>query len=358
VAGVDVTNLQTLVNSQLNPSPVASTAPTPRKPVDTTEHVVPSHEKIRWSAAAPVFMPRSTSAPKRRPFIEPSSSATSESHSIASSPPSPEPAPAAKYDPVAYYESAARMANDWYEEEEPEYFDNDRQDRTISIQGVSQFVTLADLAGVIRGGIVLNMYIRARDRTALISFADPLAAEKFIMHARRSDIYIKGKRLEVSWAHGQAYLPGYIARQMQNNGATRNIVVRFAPKGMTEKTIRDDLEHIHRLEVVNIVTIENHIFISLNGIQWAITARHCMQSRLKYKGTRIEFFEDECDQVLPVIERRIFKKQQENVKRPATISMANRFALLFKDDSGSDGVHVEQPVKRSVSDHHNVKVTA
>lgn len=156
------------------------------------------------------------------------------------------------------------------------------------------------------------------------------------MHSRRNDIYLKAKRLEVTWADRQVGLPGHIQRQVYNQGASRNIVVRFAKHEMTEETIREDLEHIHNLEVVSVVTANSHIFISLNGIQFAITARHCMQSRLKYKGTRIEFFEDECDQVLPPIERKIYKKPREN-KRPATVSMANRFALLFEDDDVSPG---------------------
>lgn len=346
IAGVDLEHLQTLVDSQLDPSLVTSAGPSPVKPVKNGEQATTSPVKPRWSAAAPVFVSKSASGLKQQPLSEPSSSITTPDPSIASSPPSPEPAPVDQDDPVADYESAVKVADEWYEDGTPEYFDHDRQDRTVKIRGLSRFTTLADLAGVIRGGIILSMHIRPRDGAALVSFVEPMAAEKFVMHCRRNEIYLKGKRLEVTWAENSQFLPGYIARQVERYGARRNIVIRFASKGMTEKTIREDLEHIHRLEVVNILTTNNHIFISLNGIQWAITARHCMQSRLKYKGTRIEFFEDECDQVLPAVERRIFKKREEKTKRPATVSMANRFALLFDNENVStNGRHSSDEAK-------------
>jgi hypothetical protein len=385
IAGVSVEHLWTLINSQLHPSPYTSAGPSPVKPAnhlkigngsatvaekprwkvnehDTsspdkprpkpTSKVTIPHEKSRWSATAPVFVPKSSSVPNRRPFIEPNDSSDSSTSSIASSPPSP--APVVEPGFGGKDESAPKRVDDWYEyddDDNAEYFKTDRQDRTVKIHSLSQFTTLADIAGIVRGGIILNMHIRARDRIALVSFVEPMAAEKFIMHCRRNEVYLKGKRLEVTWADSSQYLPGYIARQVHGRGARRNIVIRFAKKGMTEKTVREDLEHIHRLEVVSVVTTANHIFISLNGIQWAITARHCMRSQLKYQGTRIEFFEDECDQVLPAVERKIVKRVQENTKRPATVSMANRFALLFDSDDGStDGGHSKQAVKRSVSD--------
>lgn len=341
IAGVDSESLETLIKSQLDPDAVSSSDTSPVKPVRPSHGIVASPEKQRWTAEAPIFVPKSVSPPKRQ--VNGTDYA------------SPLTAPSFNYDkvdPIADHETNTKFANDWYEEEEEEHhvYNTNRQDRTLIIRGLSPFTTLADLAKVIRGGIILNMYIRAKDRTAVVSFVDAVAAEKFIMHSRRSDIYLKGKRLEVTWAEKQSDLTAFIQRQVYRQGATRNIVIRFAKKDMTEEAIREDLEHIHRLEVVDIVTANNHLFISLNGIQWAITARHCMLSRLKYKGTRIEFFEDECDQVLPPIEKKIYKKRQENHKRPATVSMANRFAMLFEDDGVSTDEHeMGKPVNRSVS---------
>lgn len=74
-------------------------------------------------------------------------------------------------------------------------YENNHKDRSIVLRGLSAFTTLADIANVIRGGHVLNMFLRSRDRTAHVSFVDAIAAEKFIIHSKRSDLYIKGKRV-------------------------------------------------------------------------------------------------------------------------------------------------------------------
>lgn len=339
VAGVSSEHLETLVVSQLHESPSDSEAPSPVKPVNGIDKVVDFPEKARWAADAPVFVPKPPSS------LQYSHKLKSGEYAATTAPPTPESLDIHKLAAsTVRHQSPANMANDWYEDE-PEYFEGDCQDRTLMIRGLSPFTTLADLAQNILGGIILNMYIRARDRTAFVSFVEPLAAEKFIMHTHRNDIYLKGKRLEVTWAEKQHHLPGYIQRQVYHNGATRNIVIRFAKQDMTEDTIRDDLEHIYRLEVVDIVKANNHYFISTNGIQWAITARHCMQSRLKYKDTRIEFFEDECDQILPLSEKKVLKQCQETSKRPAAVSMANRFALLLDHEDTPPNEHV----KRSIS---------
>lgn len=80
--------------------------------------------------------------------------------------------------------------------EDEELYDNENhEDRSIVLRGLSPFTTLADIAKVVRGGLVLNVFLRPRDRTAHVSFVDPIAAEKFIIHSKRSDIYIKGKRV-------------------------------------------------------------------------------------------------------------------------------------------------------------------
>jgi len=110
---------------------------------------------------------------------------------------------------------------------------------------------------------------------------------------------------------------------------------------MTYDSIRDDLEHIHRLEVVNLTTVEGHIFVSLNDVNLAVIARSCMTSRLKYKGSRIEFARDECTDPLPPITRKPAPKpvpQATQTKRDTSIS--NRFNLLSLDglqEGESDG---------------------
>lgn len=345
-------HIDTLTQSQLPKDD--STTQTPLTPV-SIEKKPPSPTKTPWSAQAAVFIPKGRSPPPKK-----SSFCLKPRHQSPLTPPSlTEDNQPQEED----YESPAQELGDWYEDDLPDDYQHNYDDRAVVLHGLSPFVTLADIANFVRGGIVLNMFIRSKARTAHVAFVDPMAAEKFIMHCKRNDLYLKGKRvsyapyrimivltcqIDVTWDEKQPSFPGYLQRQVYTRGATRNIVIRFAKKDMTPDSIREDLEHIHRLEVVDIVSTDNHIFISTSGIQWAVSARYCMQSRLKYKGTRIEFFEDECDQVLPAAEKKVFrKKDTTSNKRPATVSMANRFALLFK----SENEYPEQKVaKRSISD--------
>jgi hypothetical protein len=77
---------------------------------------------------------------------------------------------------------------------------------------------------------------------------------------------------------------------------------------MTVESIKEDLGHIHRLEVVSIAFGDaSHAFISLNSVSHSLVARSCMSSRLKYRSTRIEFYPDECGQSLPPIVKKTWK---------------------------------------------------
>ncbi len=56
-----------------------------------------------------------------------------------------------------------------------------------------------------------------------------------------------------------------------------------------------------------------------------------MSSRLKYKGSRIEFYPDECNQPLPPVVKKHYVRPAP--KKAATVSRMNRFALLLEDGS-------------------------
>jgi hypothetical protein len=131
----------------------------------------------------------------------------------------------------------------------------------------------------------------------------------------------------VEWDERQSYLPGYLARQIDINGASRNLVIRFAQPEMTADAIREDLEHIHHLRVVNIRFEQEHVFIGTNSILQAITARTCMMSRLKYKTTKIEFYPDECGQFLAPPAPRSYDQKSLPAKSVG-IRYTNRFNLL------------------------------
>ena len=157
-------------------------------------------------------------------------------------------------------------------------------------------------------------------------------------------------------------LSGYLARRIAQENASRNLVLRFVKPHMTAESIREDLEHIYHLEVVNMNFSGGHCFISLNSVSLACTAKSCMQSRQKYKGVRIEFYPDECGQPLPDVPPRTRNKasKPDLPSKGATMPSrrrrgpnVNRFEALAGFDSeglddGGDGVPLGD-VRRSIS---------
>ena len=334
--GVAPDAIETLISSVLYP---------PTALDDDTNSAEDSPEKARWSADAAVFVPKKDFFSKSNTngaVIKPWRDTTN-------IPPTP---------PSNSQEQSGTEKDDeetgYYEEEEEQQYENNHDDRSLVLRGLSPFTTLVDIENVLRGGIVLNMFIRSRDRerSAHVAFVEPLVAEKFIMHCKRNDLYIKGRRIKVYWDEKQHYMPGHIARRVYNNNATRNLVIRFPNSDTTLESICDDLEHIHNLEVVSCEMKNGHAFFSTNGIGHAVTARTCMQSRLKYKSTRIEFYPDECDQPLPEIVRKPYKRDMSpNKTKYNTISHVNRFALLVdgeEDDFAFEEAH-QAAARRNVS---------
>ena len=69
------------------------------------------------------------------------------------------------------------------------------QQRTIFAHGLASGTTHADIASFIRGGQVLDIYLRSKDQSANISFVEGEAAQNFMNYVRRNDIYCRGKRV-------------------------------------------------------------------------------------------------------------------------------------------------------------------
>jgi hypothetical protein len=115
------------------------------------------------------------------------------------------------------------------------------------------------------------------------------------------------------------------------NGASRNLVVRGAAGKFTEDQIRDHLDHIHNLAVVDINFKNGDAYISTNSIHNALFARTCMMSRTVYKGLRIDWYPDECAASLPRPNLKPRTSAQSATMKPAPI--VNRYTLL---DAGSD----------------------
>lgn len=85
-------------------------------------------------------------------------------------------------------------------------------------------------------------------------------------------------KIEIRWSDRQFILAGHVANQV-GSGATRNLVIRNRNPNLTEDVIRDDLEHIHNLVVINVTFKRSDAYISTNSVHNAMFARTCMMSR-------------------------------------------------------------------------------
>ncbi|KAI9934671.1 hypothetical protein MW887_000288 [Aspergillus wentii] len=201
--------------------------------------------------------------------------------------------------------------------------------RTILIRNLPDRAFHQDIVDAVRGGALLHIYIRSRERTANVSFVEETAAQEFLQHTKTYGLYLAGKRVEVSWSERQFYLPPYVRAKI-NNGASRNLVINNVNPNMTESHIRNDLEHIHNLIVISVRFQQGNAYISTNSVHNALFARSCMMSRFVYKGTRIGFYPDDCAEPLPQMPI-VSKKDMLQVPPKKPVSALNRFHLLSLD---------------------------
>jgi hypothetical protein len=168
--------------------------------------------------------------------------------------------------------------------------------RTILLANLPEAATHSDIVAVVRGGMLLDIYLRTHDRTASVSFLEEAAAHEFFRHVKRHDLYVRGKRVgtpavdsvnkffansrqvDIRWNDRQFILPGHVANKIAI-GATRNLVIQNRSPKHTEEMIRDDLEHIHNLVVINVSFSGQNAYISTNSVHNAMFARTCMMSR-------------------------------------------------------------------------------
>ncbi|EGU73438.1 hypothetical protein HZS61_017519 [Fusarium oxysporum f. sp. conglutinans] len=225
-----------------------------------------------------------------------------------------------------------------------EWFERSAQ-RSVLLLNVPDGITHGDVAAVIRGGPVLEIFLRSKDNTATVSFLHEADACAFIENCRTAGLYIKDRKIHTRWSDYQFTLSGQVAHHIRKGGS-RNFVIRKRDPKLTTQGIRDDLEHIHNLHVISIEFEKNNCFISTNAIHGAIYARTCLQSRVEYRASRIEWCADECAQPFQSMSSAIHNlvpnvKTQRSVI-PAHPSrknlMGNRFQLLdLSDSDGSNG---------------------
>ena len=129
----------------------------------------------------------------------------------------------------------------------------------------------------------------------------------------------------------------HVARQIMA-GATRNLILRGPYLDFSPSQIREDLDHIHNLVVVDIYPSPegDGTVISLNAIHLALFAKTCMMSQAVYKKATIRFYPDECANPLPTVSpipKNIFSKvvEKKAVAKDGFRSLTNRFGLLNLD---------------------------
>lgn len=69
------------------------------------------------------------------------------------------------------------------------------EQRTIIVKNLSDRASHKDIVDIIRGGALLDVYLRTNDKSASVSFVEGSAAQAFMNHVKRNDIYIHGKRV-------------------------------------------------------------------------------------------------------------------------------------------------------------------
>ncbi|KAL2129494.1 hypothetical protein VTI74DRAFT_7681 [Chaetomium olivicolor] len=209
--------------------------------------------------------------------------------------------------------------------------------RTLQLSNLADGTTHADITNAVRGGMLLDIFLRSHERCATVSFLASADAKKFYDHVRRHDLYIRNKRVEVKWHDRQFVLPGHVANKIAM-GASRNLVIQGYDNRHTEEIIREDLDHIHNLVVVKVEFTGGNCYISLNSVHNAIYARQCMLSRLRYKGKKINYDVDECAKPYP---QPPLKPRKEMVPPKKGIAAApNRFYLLDMDSGEEDDIAV------------------
>ncbi|KAK4242397.1 hypothetical protein C8A03DRAFT_29327 [Achaetomium macrosporum] len=217
--------------------------------------------------------------------------------------------------------------------------------RTIQLCNLADGTTHADITDAVRGGMLLDIFVRTHERSAAISFLHSADAKRFYDHVRRHDLYIRNKRVEVKWSDRQFVLPGHVASKI-GMGASRNLVIIGYDNRHTEEIIREDLDHIHNLVVVKVEFTGGNCYISLNSVHNAINARQCMLSRWRYKGKKITYDVDECAQPYPQPAPKI-RKEVAPPKKPLT-AVHNRFHLLNLDDGEEDDIAATFQSKKSL----------
>ena len=142
-------------------------------------------------------------------------------------------------------------------------------------------------------------------------------------------------KLEFLWNDRQFILPGHVANKI-GIGATRNLMIRNVHSSITEDRLREDLDHIHNLIILDITFRHGDAYLQLNSIHNSLFARTCMMSRATYKGLRIEWYPDECAEPLPKLSFAVKKENRARSPPKKPNVTVNRFQMLKMDGDGTE----------------------
>lgn len=81
--------------------------------------------------------------------------------------------------------------------------------RSILLSKLPDNTTHADITEAVRGGQLLDIYLRSNDRTAAVSFLLAADARAFFDHVKRHDLYINQKRVSDKSTSSGAHEPQY-----------------------------------------------------------------------------------------------------------------------------------------------------
>lgn len=151
--------------------------------------------------------------------------------------------------------------------------------RSVLIANLAEGTTHANITEAVRGGLLLDVFLRPHDRAVTVSFLHAADARYFFDHVRKHDLIIKNKRVTVKWAERHFTLAGHAIGKI-SGGATRNFILKNIDTNRhTEESIREDLDHIHNLVVASIEFKGSDCYIKTNSVNYALFARTCMMSR-------------------------------------------------------------------------------
>lgn len=97
------------------------------------------------------------------------------------------------------------------------------EQRTIVAKNLSDRTTHKDIVDFVRGGPVLDIYLRSNERSASISFVEGSAAQEFMNHVKRNDVYIHGKRVCTS-----SIREGWVPLTFSNSWNSRGMIANLS----------------------------------------------------------------------------------------------------------------------------------